>query len=283
MEIGSSPIEREGRTWVLSAFVDITERTRAEATLRESEERFRNMADTAPVMVWVSGVDKGCTFFNKGWLEFTGRTMEQELGHGWAEGVHPDDLDRCFATYSESFEARRSFQMEYRLRRADGEYRWLLDDGVPRFAPDGVFAGYIGSCVDMTALKRAQEESLASQKLETVGQLARGVAHDFNNLLGGILSTAELALDSRMEGLFPEEELRRIRKTAIHGGEIVRQLMTYSGAQSPVFELVDMSSLVDEMLQLLRFSISRDVVLGGRISARDFLPSRPIRRKSGRL
>jgi len=126
--------------------------------LRESEERFRSMADTAPVMIWVSGAEKLCTFFNKVWLEFTGRTMEQELGDGWAKGVHPDDLDRCIAIYSESFEARRSFKMEYRLRRADGECRWILDEGVPRFTPDGTFAGYIGSAIDITEITDATEQ-----------------------------------------------------------------------------------------------------------------------------
>jgi PAS domain S-box-containing protein len=136
---------------------DITERKLAEERVRESEERFRNMADMAPVMIWCSGTDKLCTFFNKVWLNFTGRTLEQELGNGWAGGVHRDDFDRCLAIYSSSFDKREEFQMEYRLRRADGVYQWILDSGVPRFTPSGVFEGYIGSCIDVTDFKKAQE------------------------------------------------------------------------------------------------------------------------------
>jgi PAS domain S-box-containing protein len=111
---------------------DISERKLAEAALRESEERFRNMADTAPVMIWVSGADNRGAFFNKAWLDFTGRTMEQELGDGWISAVHPDDLDRCLTVWGVSFAARSAFHMEFRLRRADGQYRWIQDTGVPR-------------------------------------------------------------------------------------------------------------------------------------------------------
>jgi len=136
---------------------DITQRKQSEERLRESEERFRNMADTAPVLIWTSGPDKLCDFFNKVWLEFTGRTLEQELGNGWAEGLHPDDQDRCLAVYSSSFDKREKFQMEYRLRRADGQYRSLLDSGIPRFTASGMFEGYIGSCIDVTDFKHAQE------------------------------------------------------------------------------------------------------------------------------
>jgi len=140
----------------------LRQRKRAEKALRESEERFRNMADTAPPMIWVSGPDKLCTFFNKVWLDFTGRTLDQELGNGWAENVYPQDLGRCMEIYSSSFDARQSFQMEYRLRRADGEYRWVLDNGVPRIEPDGKFVGYIGSCIDITDLKQASQRELQS-------------------------------------------------------------------------------------------------------------------------
>ncbi len=136
---------------------DITGRKKVEEALRESEELFRLMADTAPVLIWVSGTDTLCTFFNKPWREFTGRTLEQEQGKGWTEGVHPDDLQRCMEMYLSAFNARRNFQMEYRLRRADSEYRWIVDTGVPRFMPNGDFAGYIGSCFDITDRKRAEE------------------------------------------------------------------------------------------------------------------------------
>jgi formate hydrogenlyase transcriptional activator len=137
---------------------DITEQKRAEAALRKSEERFRFVTNAAPVMIWMSGADKLRTFFNQGWLDFTGRPMEQELGEGWSLGVHPGDLTSCLKTYSEAFDAHLDFQMEYRLRRCDGEFRWIVDHGAPRFEADGSFVGYIGSCVDISESKRAQGE-----------------------------------------------------------------------------------------------------------------------------
>ncbi|MGE5214435.1 MAG: ABC transporter substrate binding protein [Nitrospirota bacterium] len=141
----------------LGVVLDITDRKLAEEKLRESEQRFRTLANTAPVMIWMSGTDKLCTFFNKGWLDFTGRTLEQEIGNGWAEGVHKKDLDRCLEIYSNAFDACREFTMEYRLRRHDGEYRWISDNGVPRYNAQRHFVGYIGSCVDITEHKLSQE------------------------------------------------------------------------------------------------------------------------------
>ena len=144
---------------VLAALAE--EHEQSAQVVRESEERFRLVANTAPVMIWMAGTDRLCTYVNQPWLEFTGRPLEAELGNGWVEGVHNEDLKRCLATYSQAFDHRQSFEMEYRLRRNDGEYRWILDTGVPRFSPDGNFAGYIGSCLDITDRKLA-EEALAS-------------------------------------------------------------------------------------------------------------------------
>jgi PAS domain S-box-containing protein len=130
----------------------------------ESETRFRVLADAAPVMIWMSGTDKQCTWFNKAWLDFTGRPIEQELGDGWVENVHTDDRDTCLKTYSDAFDSRKSFSMEYRLKRHDGRYRWLLDNGAPLFEPDGEFAGYIGSCVDITECRGAEEVAAAAYR-----------------------------------------------------------------------------------------------------------------------
>ncbi len=131
-------------------------RLAAEA-ISESERRFRLVANTAPVMIWMAGPDKLCNYFNKTWLEFTGRPFEAELGNGWSEGVHPEDLKACLDIYIRAFDRRESFSMHYRLRRYDGEYRWLIDTGVPRSNPDGSFEGYIGSCIDVTDRKLAEE------------------------------------------------------------------------------------------------------------------------------
>jgi PAS domain S-box-containing protein len=172
---------------VLAVLVE--ERHQDELELRESEKRFRLMADSAPSLIWMSGVDKLCNFFNQGWLKFTGRSLEQELGDGWTSGVYSEDLDYCLKTYVAAFDARADFEMEYRLRRFDGEYRWIADLGVPRFEADGTFCGYIGSCIDITERKTSEEglRTLTGRLIhaqdEERARIARELHDDFSQAL----------------------------------------------------------------------------------------------------
>jgi len=150
---------------------DITERMKSEEALRENESHFRTLANSGQALIWTSGLDKLCNYFNQIWLDFTGRTLEQEMGMGWAEGVHPDDLQKCVDTYCQAFDRREKFSMVYRIRRHDGEYRWIQDDGSPRFNSHGDFIGYIGHCLDVSdrilyEQKLAESETLFRSLIE---------------------------------------------------------------------------------------------------------------------
>ncbi len=159
-----------------SVQVDITDRKQAEEARREGEERFRLLSNAAPMMIWMSGTDKLCTYFNQPWLDFTGRSIGSELGNGWTEGVHPEDFKTCLETYIKAFDRREKFSMEYRLRRYDGEYRWILDNGVPRLNEDGSFAGYIGSCTDVTERRVATEAAYRATRQTRLEHLVALIA-----------------------------------------------------------------------------------------------------------
>jgi PAS domain S-box-containing protein len=155
--------EQNGKTThFVSIRDDITEKRKIEVMRLEAEQRFRIVANSAPVLIWLADTDKLCYWFNQVWLDFTGRSLEHESGNGWADCVHPDDLTRCLDIYSTYFDRREPFRMEYRLKRKDGEYRWLDDTGVPLFNVEGIFIGYIGSCVDITVTRQAQADLQAS-------------------------------------------------------------------------------------------------------------------------
>lgn len=200
---------------------EITERQRAERALSESEQRFRRMADTAPVMIFNSDANRYATFFNKVWLDFTGRALDQELGLGWTASVHPDDLESCLAGVAASYAARKECILEYRLRRADGEYRSMLCKGVPRFEPDGAFAGYIGSLVDVTELKRNQET------LERYQQQLQ----ELNASLIAAHENASRQLARELHDVFSQElaavgmQIFSLQEEAKSGSELAKQLL----------------------------------------------------------
>jgi PAS domain S-box-containing protein len=187
---------------IVGMVVDITERKRAEEAIKESEQRFRLLADTAPVMIWMSGLDKRPTYFNRPWLDFTGRS-ETDLQNGLAALVHPDDYQKCHEVYCRGFDQRRPFRKECRLRRHDGQYRWMLDIGVPRFHQDGSFAGYIGSCIDITEQKLAEEtlSSISRQLIEAQEQERTWIAREMHDDINQRLSVVAMELDRQGQNL----------------------------------------------------------------------------------
>jgi PAS domain S-box-containing protein len=186
---------------VLAVLVE--EQKHAAHALRESEERFRVVANSAPVLIWMSGTDMRRTFLNQRWLDFTGHAMDEEIGEGWASGIHPQDLDRCLETYSTAFKAQTNFSVEYRLRRFDGEYRWMVDCGVPRYEAEGTFCGYIGSCLDFTDRKLSENALLdMSGRLITAHEeertrIARELHDDLSQRMALVqIGIEQMSLDS---------------------------------------------------------------------------------------
>ena len=255
---------------VLGHAIDVTDRVRAERALRESERRFRVLADTAPVLIWMADTSGRSVFLNRPWLDFTGRTLDEQLGEGWIESLHPSDRDRFLDAYRGAVAARSAFQLEYRLRRADGEHRWMLAGGVPRVEGEGALAGLVGSCLDITEILQAravlehardelsalvaerttelrqsneqlraemerrtqiEEELERARRIESLGVLAGGLAHEFDNLLSVIVGRSH----SLFERFRTQEPARRdldsIQRAAQRAATLIQQLLAFARKQ----------------------------------------------------
>lgn len=177
------------------------------------DEFFRTLADGAPVMIWMSGLDMGCFYFNRAWLDYRGRTLEQESGNGWAEGVHPEDLDRCVNHYVSCFERRVAFAMSYRLQDHAGDFHWILDRGAPHHLPDGTFLGFFGGCalLEDEALGRHKELGAA---MTTMREFARRIASEPMGTLRALKSTTETTLARAARDLRESREQKVLRAAA---------------------------------------------------------------------
>jgi len=245
-------------------------RRKAEAALRESQQLFATVASTSPALIWMSDLDKCRIWFNEPWLAFTGRTVVEEMGDGWTAGVHPDDLAHCLQAYTEAFEARKPFAMEYRLRRHDGEYRWLLDQGQPRDDASGVFAGYIGSCLDLTEHRTLEKQMRHAVKMESIGTLAGGVAHDFNNILMAIIGYGQLALMGMAQNDPQRLNIQHILEGADRAARLTKDLLLFSRKQISERKPVDLNEIIKTVEKFIVRVIGEDIACETR------LPDEPL-------
>lgn len=182
---------------------------------------FQRLADGAPVMIWMSGLDMGCFYFNDAWLAFRGRTLEQEAGNGWAEGVHPEDLQRCVNHYVACFERRVAFAMSYRLQHHSGAYRWILDRGAPHFLPDGTFLGFFGGCAEIENDAELSRHAQLGSALGQMREFARRLAADGVTTLRAARSTTEMPLPVAAKGIY---ESHQERAESVHAVGQMEQL-----------------------------------------------------------
>jgi PAS domain S-box-containing protein len=265
---------------------DDTQRSNAERALRESEARFRDLADNSPMMVWVTEADGQCVYLSRSWYEFTGQQPLQALGLGWLDAVHPDDRGWSGERFMTANERQEAFSLEYRVRRADGEYRWAIDAASPNIGANGEFLGFVGSVVDIHDRRerervmmeeqkslehrvaeeverrvQAEQALTQSQKLEALGQLTGGVAHDFNNLLTPIVG----ALDLAQKKLTDDPRTGRLVGGAIQAADrartLVQRLLAFSRRQRLLPQAVDTSALVEGIADLLRRSLGPQIDL----------------------
>jgi PAS domain S-box-containing protein len=269
-----------GITGVVLVFRDVTARRAAEQALRESEQCFRAMADTARVLIWITDTALMGTWFNHAWLQFTGRSLEQERGRGWLENVHPNDREHCARTFDAALSQRCLYALDYRLRRFDGEYRWLVDNGAPRFGPDGNFAGYIGSCIDITDRKEA-EHALA----QLVAQLRDAdrrkdeflatLAHELRNPLAPMMHGVDIMKRDDAQPRQVDVARDIIGRQVRHLVRLIDDLMDVSRITRDKLELhrtqVDLREVLDQAVE-----ICRPALLASRQQLASDMPAEPV-------
>ena len=213
--------------------------------------------DAIPVMIWTVTADGTCDYVNARWLEFTGRSLGSELGRGWTDLIHPDDRDAYLEQFARAVARREPLRLEYRVRRNDGQYRWLLDIAVPNFAPGGEFRGLIGCSTDVTDRRQLEQRVVRAERVQAIGQLAGGIAHDFNNLLTGILGHASLLQEESGLSALGREDLSQIERSADRAATLTRQLLAMSRRQVLSPRVLDLNQLVAGCLSTLRRLVER--------------------------
>jgi len=241
---------------------DITSRREAEGRLRESEARFRNMAEASPLIMWMVEADGRCTYVNQLWYEFSGVTPGDDPAEGFYGAVHPDDKAAGLAAFRSAVASRSGYRHELRVRRRDGVYRHMIDSASPRFGADGKFLGLIGVLMDIQDLKDAEaarqrlEAPLRqAQKMESLGTLAGGVAHDFNNILGTIIGNVELAREDLVAEHPAQESLAEVEKASARARELVQQILTFGRRQPDERRVIALRDVIEESIRLLRATL----------------------------
>jgi PAS domain S-box-containing protein len=258
---GVKPADLEALCLVADLLIAVKRRQQAELALRESEERFRAMADSAPLMVWTCDQRGRITFVNQACERFAGKPRGEFSGVHWVEVTHPEERVRLARAFVDAFAARSALEIECRIERGDGEWRHVLVSGAPRFGPEGALVGYVGSSLDITDRKRLEEELRHAQKMEAVGRLAGGIAHDFNNILTAMIGHVECARLDVDGNASVASDLDEIDAAARRAAQLTRQLLAFARRQRIEPRLVDPNQLVSGVEQMLRRLIGEHIQL----------------------